>query len=70
MLTKNLCRYGPMLDIWDMMMRGKRKKKKFLLEFRIKLTKYLKVLTYNDISFLLVKLHCMLGKTAQKRFSF
>ena len=43
MLTKNLYRSGPMLDIWDMMMRRKRKKIN-PLKFRIKLIKYLRVL--------------------------
>lgn len=43
MLTKNLCRSDPMLDIWDMMMRGKRKKTN-PPKFRIKLTKYIRVL--------------------------
>ena len=43
MLTKNLYRSGPMLDIWDMMMRRKIKKIN-PPKFRIELTKYLRVL--------------------------
>lgn len=62
-----------MLDIWDLMVRVKNKTKqitKLSALLNLESVKNLIVLIYNDINSLIVKLHCVIGKTDQKVFSF